>query len=242
MRSRAILVGLYVLFVCSVSARSASGASVSNGSFEAGLSSWLATDLTNPLDPVASLSGGAITAFDGFLGPNVVLPSEGSRALNHGFDGDAGVIVLAQDVGIVGAGEVLSFDYRAGWDLITFTPPGALDREFRVEIQPAGGGIPLGSFPILSVPAGTDTAGGPNSDIGPQVGLIDLTPFSGLDVRVVFLWEVPESQTGPANFQLDDVRILMPSEVPSASAGTLVTLCVVMVGIGARWASPRHRS
>jgi len=150
-------------------------ASVTNGSFETGdFSGWIPTDIAVPFDSQVVLLAGATTGFGPF-GPNVAIPSDGSFAQSNGFDGGGpDTISLAQDIGVIGSGELLTFDYRAGWDLITFSSPGDLNRFFTVFIEPAGGGVPLGSFLILTAPIGTDTFGGPNSDTGPLSEVIDL--------------------------------------------------------------------
>jgi hypothetical protein len=190
-----------------IAAGPAHAASVANGSFEAGTAPWVLSDLATPFQPLAALSVGTATSLSPFLAPNVVLPTDGDFALNHGFDGSAGVISVAQDIGPVLFGDVVSFDYRAGWDLITYAPPGALDREFFVEIQPAGGGAPLANYPVLTAAAFTDTGGGPNSDTGALSETIDLSSFAGQAIRIDFKWNIPDSSSGPANFQLDHVRI-----------------------------------
>jgi len=215
--------GVRALCVCAglAAASAASGqAIVTNGSFETGdFTGWTVIDIPGVFDPAFVLPGGTPTAFDGFLGPNVVIPTDGGFAANHGFDGDGmpspGEISISQDIGTPLAGELLAFDFRAGWDLISFVLPGALDRFFDVVIEPAGGGAPLGIFPQLTAAVGTDTFGGPNSDTGPLSGLIDLTPFAGTSIRVNFLWTIPDAFSGPANAQLDNVHII---PAPSALA------------------------
>ena len=65
-----------------------SASAITNGSFESGdLTGWIATDLTSAFDLLTVASTGTVTAFSGFLGPNVVLPSDGGFAATHGFDG-----------------------------------------------------------------------------------------------------------------------------------------------------------
>jgi hypothetical protein len=205
----------------------ASAATVANGSFETGdFASWIATDKVAPFDPLAVLPAGTVTFFDGFLGPNVVIPSDGGFAANHGFDGGTGggIISIAQDVGVVAAGDILSFDYRAGWDLLSFCS-GCGTRTFDVSIEPAGGGIPLTTVNLIAALPGTQTFG-PNSDIGPMSGSLDLTPFAGVDARVNFTWFMPDAFSGPANAQLDNVAIT-PIPEPTTMALLFVSLAAL---------------
>jgi hypothetical protein len=217
---------LTLISVVVFSATTTNAASITNGSFETGdFFGWTPTDIAVPFDVQGVLLGGTITLFDGFLGPNVVIPSDGIFAQSNGFDGGGpDTISLAQDIGVIAPGELLEFDYRAGWDLIGFSFPGALDRLFEVFIEPAGGGIPLGSSLILTAPIGTDTFGGPNSDTGPLSGAIDLSPFAGTDARVNFVWSVPDDFTGPANAQLDNVTITI---IPEPTTLTLAALALL---------------
>lgn len=186
-------------------------ASVTNGSFETGgFAGWIPADKGDPFEPLAVLPAGALTAFDGFgPNPNIVIPSQGVFAANHGFDGGTGgaTISLSQDVGVISSGDILTFDYRAGWDLITFCF-GCAPRMFDVSVEPAGGGAPLTTVNVLTALPGTDTLVGTNSDTGPLSGMLNLSPFAGLDARVSFNWLIPDSFSGPANFQLDNVAIV----------------------------------
>ena len=109
----------------------------------------------------------------------------------------------------------MEFDYRAAWELYRF---GATqDRTFGVEIQPAGGGGVLHAETVLFATAGgepptgtgfeedTDNptgVGGPYPD-----GIVDLSAFSGQDIRLMFVWNVPEPGTGFGFFQLDNIQM-----------------------------------
>ncbi len=202
---------------------------ITNGSFETGdFTDWISTDIGAPFDVQAVLAAGTPTAFAGFLGPNVVIPTHGNFAASNGFDGGGpGVISLAQDIGVIAPGDLLTFDYRAGYDLNSFGA--VLDRFFRVLIEPMGGGGALLDSLVLTAPAFSDTAGGPNSDTGPLSTAIDLSSLAGTDARVNFVWTVPEDFTGPANAQLDNVRIT--SAVPEPSSLALFALGTFGMGI-----------
>lgn len=202
-----------------------------NGSFETGnFASWVVTDVPTPFDPFSVLPSGSTTAFSNFgLNPNLVIPSDGSFAASNGFDGAPGTISLAQDVGIIAFGDVLQFDYRAGWDLVNFSNPSSSDRTFQVLIEPVGGGPPITTITLLTAMVGTDTFSGTNSDTGPLSSALNLTFFSGLDLRINFVWTVPDNLAGPANAQLDNVEfsnILVP-EPSSTTIGLLALVGMI---------------
>ncbi|MCK4757608.1 MAG: hypothetical protein KAS67_04075, partial [Thermoplasmata archaeon] len=169
---------------------------VLNPSFETGdFTDWVAQDMAGPLDPLQVVMSG----YFGWFFP--VAPTNGSFAVNHGFDGDGpGTIQVAQDLAIPPGATALEFDYRAGWEMSPYG--GTLDRIFRVDIEPAGGGIPLQSDIILVAVAGTDVW-----DTGDLHGIVDLSAFGGSTVRISFEWDIPESFTGPGQFQFDNVTL-----------------------------------
>ncbi|MFQ5463716.1 MAG: hypothetical protein ACE5E5_13955, partial [Phycisphaerae bacterium] len=181
-----------------------------NGSFELGnFAGWVTQDLTTPFFPL-QVGGAGITPGFGFF---TSAPTDGVFAALHGFDGDGpGTIVIAEDVTLpVGIGS-LEFDYRAGWDLLTFGA--ALNRTLEVVIRPAGGGAPLlGPELILTAAAGTVQL-----DTGNLVGSVDVSAFAGQTVRLSFEWFVPELFTGPAFFQLDNIRCVPPPVCPGAGS------------------------
>ena len=224
----------FSVLLCLCLARNANAqATVINGSFETGdFTSWVVTDNQTPFDPFAVLPSGTPTAFNNFsMGANLVIPTDGMFAASNGFDGDTGTISIAQDIGTIAFGDVLTFDYRAGWDLNTFSGPFDTDRLFEVLIEPAGGGPPLTSISLQTAMIGTDTFGGPNSDTGPLSAALNLSFFAGLSLRINFVWTVPDNFSGPANAQLDNVdfvNILVPE--PSSA-----TFCLLgLVGVIAR--------
>lgn len=166
--------------------------------FEAGnLGAWAPQDLNDPFYPLEVASAGVSSSSDLFG----CEPTEGTKALVHGFDGDGpGTIEVGQDVTLAPVSTLtLSFDYRAGWDIFSAT---SQDRTFRVEVQPEGGGAPLDTERVLTAMAGTNMP-----DTGSQQGSVDLSAFAGQTVHLRFVWEVPEDYTGPAFFQLDAVSV-----------------------------------
>ena len=200
---------------------------ITNGSFETGdFTGWITTDLSIPFDELTVAETGTTTAFAGlggtFPGTGSVTPTDGDFAVNNGFDG-GGPGQIAQDVGIVSAGDVLTYDFRAGWDLENFGA--AVDRMFGVDIEPAGGGTPLLSFTDITAPFGTIT-----NDTGALTASHDLSSLAGMDVRINFVWDVPENFSGPANGQLDAVRVAQ-ANVPSGG-NTLLMLGGSLLGFG----------
>jgi hypothetical protein len=175
-----------------------------NCGFESGdFTSWITQDHPQPFFPLTVGQQGVTPGFGLFTSD----PTEGAFAALTGFDGFVGSpahIRVAQDVTLPGRG-TLEFDYRVGWDLLTFCTPPCADRSFDVVVEPTGGGAPLATTHILTLPGETM-----NLDSGDRVGRVDLGPFAGQSVRVVFDWFVPEEGTGPAFFQLDDVRLETP--------------------------------
>jgi hypothetical protein len=223
--------------ICSatlLSSQASHAQAIINGGFETGdFSGWMAQDLANPFEALAVRGNGDATSFSGFTPDyaNLVIPTEGNFAVSHGFDGQGpGTITLSQDIGIIGKNRVLEFDYRAGWDLLNYGA--SIDRLFSVLIEPSGGGTALAAFPILTAQAGTQTTGS-NQDTGPLSGLIDLSPYVGVNARITFAWDVPEFLKGPANAQLDNVRI-------SSSAPVSVPAPLPVFGTAAAFAFSRR--
>ncbi len=169
-----------------------------NCGFEMGnFTSWVTQDMTNPYFPL-QVGGAGLSPGFGFVSD----PTEGTLAALHGFDGNGpNHIRVAQDIAVPGGG-LLEFDYRGAWTIFA----GKSNRTFDVLIEPAGGGTPLATFNILTAMGGTAVA-----DTRDQVGRVNLGTFGGQTVRVAFDWFVPQEFTGPAFFQLDNVRVDTPT-------------------------------
>ncbi len=166
-----------------------------NCGFETGdFTGWEVVDLTQPYYPLSVETAGGGSGFF------QVEPTEGIYAVSNGFDGNGpGTIELSQEVTIADLpGGTLLFDYRAGWN-----NGGILPRTFSVVIEDNNGGMQ--SELILSAAAGENV-----QDTGPQIGMIDLSAYAGQTILIRFVWEVPETFTGPAQFQFDNVRIVPP--------------------------------
>jgi hypothetical protein len=198
-----------------------------NGSFEEGMNGWIVSNITQPYLPVTNRLTGSRPAPPFF----VIQATHGRMAAAHGFDGAGpGVIRLAQDVTLPETHPILSFDYRAAWRL----PTGKQPKVFSVNLEPAGGGDLLQSFPILTIPPGTT-----NLDSGPLTAVLDLSGYAGQSVRLAFDAQVPERFAGMGLLQLDNV-LLVSAEPPritlqpaggAAARGGNVTLRVQAEGL-----------
>ena len=205
---------------------------------------------SNPQLPLTVVGPGyeypASTFFDGccfFLDYFASQPTDGAFAAVHDFNGDDQETLsttfvnrreLYQDLTLPAGTTTLEFDYRAAWELYRF---GATqDRTFGVEIQPAGGGAVLHAETILFAtwgagpPVGTgfeEDTDNPTGVGGPYPpGIVDVSAFAGQDIRLIFVWNIPEPATGFAYFQLDNVRLtgILPLSVSVSPAN--VTLGV----------------
>jgi hypothetical protein len=190
----------YVVFGLAVVALAAvpvAEAAMVNGSFETGdFSDWVTTDLLAPRIALHVGTAGEDPGFGFFLSA----PTHGTYAALHGFGGDAsGTIMVAQDFVLLDE-PFLAFDYRAAWDMAA----GAQDRTFRVRVQSNGGGGTYLTEEILTAPGGSTMY-----DTGPLSALIDVSEWmGGMYRRISFEWIIPEASTGPAYFQLDNVRLI----------------------------------
>ena len=197
-----------------------------NPSFETGdLSGWEYQDADPAYIPMQVGEAG-FEAVDSDLVPLVGQPSDGRYALYTGWDGAPGMIRLWQPVLLPTGKPVLLFDYRAGWNRIPYgdvDSGGAAiqgvsrDRHFGVLVKDLDGRV-LGDQLILTMPgaetgplgASTQSYGPVEPDTGLLVGTVDLSAFAGQAVIIEFLWTVPDGQTGPALFQLDNIRLVQP--------------------------------
>lgn len=168
-----------------------------NASFESGdFASWVTQDLAVPFFELQVAGAGLSPGFEFFVSS----PTDGASAALHGWDGEGpGTIVIAQDISVPADATTVSFDYRGAWDL---TFGATLDRTFHVVIRSVGGGASL-QAPDLILTAGAGTT---VTDTGDLLGQVDVSAFAGQAIRISFEWFVPEFFTGPAFFQVDNVR------------------------------------
>jgi hypothetical protein len=171
-----------------------------NGSFESGdFSDWIVEDIS---DPFFTLQVGA-SGFNPWGGFFISEPTDGEFAALHGFDGGGpGYITMIQDIVLDSSAAVLHFDYRAAWDLINYGA--TIPRTFVVNLEPSGGGEVIQSDTILVAdPFGNNLV----EDTGNLHGIVLLNSLPDTTIRVIFEWYIPETFTGPAFFQLDNVFI-----------------------------------
>ena len=174
------------------------GTLLGNGSFETGsFSSWVTTDLSDPFVPLTVRTNGYSPGYNLFS----CVATDGNYSATCGFDGQGpGTIQIAQDITVSAAAPILFFNYRAGWDMVTYAGS-TQARTFSVAIQPSGGGTTLATFTQLTAAAATK-----NLDTGPLSGVVDLSAYAGTSIRVCFNVYIPEAFTGPGFFELDNVR------------------------------------
>lgn len=198
--------------------RYTTGTLIANGSFELGTSSWSLSDLTSPFNALQVRTNGYSPGFGLFS----AAATDGIHAIASGFDGNGpGIIRMAHDVTVTTGEPFLSFDWRAGWDMLNYSGS-TKARTFSVAIEPAGGGPVMQRTVLLTAAAHTK-----NLDTGSQTSVLDLSPWIGTTVRVCLDLLVPESSTGPAFFQLDDVRtvaLLPATSNPITNSATAISM------------------
>ncbi len=191
-------INLEVVFQAKVAASYAHILAITNGSFETGnFSGWTVSDLSNPYRPLKVESTGTSLGSFGFF---AVSPTDGNFAATHGFDGSVGTIRIAQDV-TISTETLLSFDYRVGYNM---TFGATLDRVFFVNVNETGGGANLATFNLFSTDIATKQS---VSDTGNLAGFVNLDSFIGQTVQLAFDVFIPQNFTGPAAFQLDNIRL-----------------------------------
>jgi uncharacterized repeat protein (TIGR01451 family) len=151
-------------------------------------------------------------------------PADGTFFAQNGFDGGAGLMYdLYQEIAIpADATRVeLSWTERIQWDLITFGP-GTVSREYEVTIQPTGGGAPLATLYEMEIPPGTMDDTGYVSHTEDLLAAVPGLP--GQTVRINWHEYIPETSTGPAQFDLDAISLLV--EMDSTTATLVIDLTV----------------
>ncbi|MHC4068843.1 MAG: hypothetical protein ACYSR8_04595 [Planctomycetota bacterium] len=188
-----------------------------NGGFESqSFAPW--TAVTGPgdeLTPWSVTSGGIGWFYNGF-------PLEGSFFAQNGFDGDAGLFYdIYQEVAIPACARaaVLNWSERIQWDMVLYGA--TLPRYYEVSVQPAGGGTPLAVLYARELLPGTqgDTGYVPHS-----IDLLSMAPgIAGQTVRINFHEYIPETYTGPAQFDLDGISLNCGNgAAPSISGNSLL--------------------
>ncbi|MBL9138128.1 MAG: hypothetical protein JNK85_19830 [Verrucomicrobiales bacterium] len=168
-----------------------------NGSFESGdLTGWTAGDTDLPfLDWGVTDNQGA-----GFF--SFVEPQDGCFALLNGFDGQGPMeSFVYQDVSVPTVAGSLTLEWKdhVQWDLLSY---GATQsRSYSVLIlDPA-------TLSILRVPFQMTLDVGTIVDTGWVSHSVDVSEFIGQNIRILFHQDIPETFSGPGQFELDDVRL-----------------------------------
>ncbi|MHC4157495.1 MAG: fibronectin type III domain-containing protein [Planctomycetota bacterium] len=134
-------------------------------------------------------------------------PLEGDFLAQNGFDGTAGLFYdIYQEIVIPActSSAVLNWSERIQWDMVWWgaTRP----RKYMVSVQPAGGGAPLAILYSKMLNPGTS---GDTGYVSHSIDLLSAVPgISGQTVRVNFHEDIPETFTGPAQFDLDAVSLV----------------------------------
>ncbi len=170
-----------------------------NGGFETGdFTGWTAT--TNGLPELTPWTVGP--AGGGFFGNTT--PSAGQFDAYNGFDGQAGLeYELYQDVTIpAGTQATLTTNHRMVYDSLGIAS--VQDRVLEISIRDTNN-------VLLDTLYTEDTTinGGFFTDLGWNTQNFDVSQFAGQTVRIHFHQRVPESFTGPANIEFDDISLIV---------------------------------
>jgi hypothetical protein len=175
-----------------------------NGGFETGdFTDW--TTVTGPgyaqLQPWTLATAGSGAWFSNGV------PFEGTCFAQNGFDGIAGLFYdIYQEIAIpAGTTSVqLEWSERLQWDT---TLGATIARSYEVTLQPAGGGSPLALLFSTALAPGTT---GDTGYVTHSVNLLAAVPgIAGQTVRINFHQFIPETFTGPAQFDLDGVSLTL---------------------------------
>ncbi|MFN0066546.1 MAG: pre-peptidase C-terminal domain-containing protein [Limisphaerales bacterium] len=168
-----------------------------NGSFETGdFTGWSAFDTGAPFVPWYVADD---TSF-GYFGPTI--PSDGCFAASNGFDGEGPMESLILQELAIPAGEpsaTLEWQDRLVYDLASFGA--TVDREYYVVIyDPPTGNLVEVLYSHIAV-AGTIV------DTGWVSHSANLDAYIGQTIGVAFLQVIPETFSGPGQYELDGVRL-----------------------------------
>ena len=185
---------------------------LTNGGFEGGaFAPWV---------PVANGQGEFLTwrvagAGQGFF--NSSDPLSGNFSAMNGFDGEIGLeYQLYQQVTIPDTpSAVLTTNHRIQYQ--DLGAPATLPRDFEISIRDVNNNL----LQMLYV-ENVNIAGAPYTDLGWNQQVFDVTQFAGQTVRVHFREFIPESSTGPALLQYDDISLI--AKVPTGPDADVYTL------------------
>lgn len=206
---------LALAFTCMLAASTSNAAEIlTNGGFETGnFSGWTAT--TNGLGELTPWAVGG--SGGGYFGNTS--PLSGSFDAYNGFDGDAGLVYeLYQDVVIPSASvATLSTNHRIVFDSLGISS--TLDRIFEISIRDLSNAL------LANLYSESITMNGAGfTDLGWNNQVFDVSAYSGSTVRVHFREFIPETYTGPANLELDNLSLTAVAAVPEPTTFALLGL------------------
>lgn len=187
-----------------------------NGGFESGgFAPW-----TTVTGPGKELTPWIVTTGDGYFENGV--PSEGTHFAQNGFDGEAGLFYdIYQEIAIpaCATSAILKWSERIQWDMV---PYGATQpRIYVVSLQLTGGGAPLAVLYTMNLNPRTR---GDTGYVSHSVDLLSAAPdITGQIVRINFHEYIPQTFTGPAQFDLDGISLNCNGMVLSGKARTTNT-------------------
>lgn len=155
-------------------------------------------------------------------------PLSGSVDAFNGFDGDAGLTyTLYQDATIAaGSSAILTTNHRIVFDSLGLVS--TLPRLFEITVRDTSNALLATLFTYNA-----NINGAPLTDTGWVNQSFDLSAFAGSTVRITFFESIPETFTGPANLELDDITLDVTA-VPEPGTVALVGLGLVAAAVTRR--------
>jgi hypothetical protein len=229
-----ILVGI-VLFSGSESA-SAQTELIVNGSFETGnFNGWTTTQPAQPFRPWRVTGAGQ---GGGFPSVHTTQPQSGVFSAWNGFDAGSPVpaqFTLFQDITIPAMNSAqLTWKDRVSWNMRDYTGS-TQPRLYQVQIRNPSTGAILQT--IYSFTAAPGTAG----DTGWLTHTANLSAYAGQTIRLFFLQNIPESLTGPGQFEIDSITTnaqVVRKNVPLDFTGDGRTDWATIANLGAPVGTP----
>ncbi len=146
-------------------------------------------------------------------------PLSGSFDALNGFDGDAGLrYELFQDVALPAGSTIsLTTNHRIQYDSLGI--PSSLPRELDISIRSTSNAILTPLFHQEVV-----INGAPGTDLGWNTQVFDLSAFAGQTIRIHFAVFIPETDTGPAMIEFDEINLACTTAAgePDSREGAVV--------------------
>lgn len=158
-------------------------------------------------------------------------PLAGQYDALNGFDGGAGLVYnLYQDVTIPSLNQaILTANDRIEYNSLGI--PSTLDRVFEINVKDTSGNV-LQTLYSLSVTIN----GAGMTDLGWVSHTFDLSSYAGSTVRIDFREFIPETFTGPANIEFDNLSLqATPSNTVPEPATLIIWSLLGGLAITAGW-------